>query len=45
MRRLFPFSFNRLAIVHIATLISLIGSAVYVTPVQASGHPCQHASG
>jgi predicted outer membrane repeat protein len=35
MKNQFPFIYNRLVLVHIALLVALIGSAVYVTPAQA----------
>ena len=37
MRRQIEFRSIRLTLVHIATLIALIGSGMYVTPVQAAG--------
>jgi predicted outer membrane repeat protein len=37
MRRHILSAFNRFSLIHIATLISLIGSGFYVTPVQAAG--------
>jgi CSLREA domain-containing protein len=41
MKRKFPFIYNRLDLVHIALLISLIGSAMYVAPIQAAGAEIQ----
>src|SRR5215208_147224 len=37
MRRPFPFIYNQFSLVHIALLVSMICSAVYVTPVHAAG--------